>query len=206
MLFLKISDGHSKLHNRDIQVNIAKPSTSSNNRRNNNRDNGERRGDVRDHGERGGNVPEIDGSKFRGGFRNAGRGNEQRGRGSNEQRERLQLKPRSSKPSEVDKPSDQGNWRSGSSDRDSGDRGGRGRGRGRGRQNSRGGDRGGRGGKKNTRNNDKDTKEVSADGWDSAPKTTKKTVAAPVFVKEEKKKVAKVSNAFAALGFESDSD
>jgi ankyrin repeat protein len=63
MLFLKISDGHSKLHGRDIQVNIAKPPTSSNNRRNNNRDNGERRGDVRDHGERGGNVPEIDGSK-----------------------------------------------------------------------------------------------------------------------------------------------
>lgn len=212
MLFLKISDGHSQLHGRDIQVNIARPPSSSTNRRSNNNENGERRGGNRDYGERrggnhhndelGGNVPEIDGSKFRGGFRNTGRSNDQKGRGD-EHRERLQLKPRSSKPSEDGKPSDHGNWRSGSSNRDSGDRGGRGRGRGRGRQNNRGGGRGGA--KKNSRNDEKDTKEASADGWDSAPKTAK-SVAAPAVVKEEKKKETKVSNAFAALGFDSDSD
>jgi hypothetical protein len=45
------------------------------------------------------------------------------------------------------------------------------------------------------------------DGWDSAPKTFKTESAAmnPV-AKEEKKTVTKVSNTFAALQFDSDSE
>jgi hypothetical protein len=50
-------------------------------------------------------------------------------------------------------------------------------------------------------------KEVSEDGWDSAPKTFKaENVATNPVVKEEKKAVIKVSNTFAALQFDSDSD
>jgi len=211
MRFLNVGDGHSKIHGRIIGVNVAKP--SNHNRRDNNRDNN--RDNHRDHGDRGertrgdhgergertrGDASDIDGSKFRGGFRNAGgRNNEQKERSS------LKLAPRS-KPDD-DKPSSEANWRSGPGNRDSGDRGGRGRGRGRGRQAARGGGRGNVAGKKNPRNNEKDNnKEASADGWDSAPKTAKPVAAAPVAVKEEKKKVTKVANAFAAFGFDSDSD
>lgn len=194
MLLLNVGDGHSKIHGRIIGVNVARP--SNNNRRGNNRDNGERGERTR------GDASDIDGTKFRGGFRSGGgRNNDQRERPS------LKLAPRS-KTDDEDKPSSEANWRSGSGNRDSGDRGGRGRGtgRGRGRQTARGGGRGNAEGKKNPRNNEKDkNKEASADGWDSAPKTAKPVVA-PVVVKEETKKVTKVANAFAAFGFDSDSD
>lgn len=94
-----------------------------------------------------------------------------------------------------------------------GGRGGRGRG-GERRQNSGRGGRGGRGAgrgggrrdnnsRKNDRRNGKDS-----DGWGTAEGgvAAKPAMNMPVVEKEATKKVTKVSNAFAALGFDSDSD
>ena len=221
MLFVNINDGHSKINGRPISIDVARPPQSNNrqgNGRNNN--NNSNRRDHHSNNNRGGGDTNsnIDGSKFRGGIRRDNRDNSGT---ADQQRERtsLKLQPRS-KPAE-DKPSDGDNWRSSREGP-----GGRGRGRGgRDRDRDRGGGRGkrntntrnGRGnGQGNANNNSTSTstsksgenKSESADGWDSAPKTAKAQNAAPAPVKvvEKKKKATKVTNAFAALNMDSDSD
>jgi len=196
-----------------------------------------RRRDNRGRGD-GPGSDNIDGSKFRGGLRDGGRGKGSRDGGrersnshinsnsntdqQQQQRERssLKLAPRS-RPVDDGKPSDGDNWRS---SREAAGRGrGRGRGEGRGgegRGEGRGGERrqngrgeGGRGaaaggrGKKVVSTRTEGKIEKSADGWDSAQKTVKPSiVVAPAPVMEVKKTTKKVTNAFAALGFDSDSD
>jgi hypothetical protein len=222
MLFLNISDGHSFMNGRKVFVDIAKSQSHNNHRKDKNyhQNNKDRR--------RGGDYADIDGSKFRAGIHND-KSNETK------ERIPLKLQPRT-KPVEEPgvRPSDDMNWRSASS-KDSSDHG-RGRGRGSGRGHGRGSGSGrshGRGsGRAHGRgsgrgrgsvdgegtarqsqgyiakkdNEDKKvSKEASVDGWDSAQKTFRSDVA-PTVVKEEKKAITKVSNAFAALQVDSDSE
>mmetsp|Transcript_9097 Transcript_9097/g.9980 ORF Transcript_9097/g.9980 Transcript_9097/m.9980 type:complete len:417 (-) Transcript_9097:199-1449(-) len=95
-------------------------------------------------------------------------------------------------------------------------RGGRGRGGDKRQNASRGAGRGGRGtsnnrrGDRNPRNNSDRRPKKDADGWDEPkggkPVQVVPTPAPPVEKKEETKVVKKAANAFAALGFDSDSD
>lgn len=204
MLFLNVNDGYSMMRGRKIIIDVAK--SQSHGHRNKERSNSHH--GHKDH-RKGGDFANIDGSKFRGGIHTEK---------SNKPSERvpLKLEPRSKPLEDVGggKPSDDMNWRSASS-RDSSDHGRGGRGRGRGRSGGRGrGSSGGRdGGRGVVRKNHQASNPVkkedgtSEDGWDSAPKTFKSENAAinPV-VKEEKKSVTKVSNTFAALQVDSDSD
>lgn len=166
MLFLNINDGHSSLHNRNVNIDIARPPQKRNNnkRNNNNRNNNK--------GNRDGNgkLSEIDGSKFKGGLKN-------------KERTALKLSPRS-KPAE-NKPSDTNDWRSEKATLPE--------------RKPRNNRKKNNNGKKN--DNKKDNKKENA-----TPAVAPKKVEAPLPVKEDKKNFTKVSNAFAAFGFDSDSD
>lgn len=198
MLFLNVSDGYSSLRGRRITVDIAK--SQSHGHRNKDR--------ISHHGNkdhrRGGDFADIDGSKFRGGIHIE----------KHTERVPLKLEPRTKPLGDVGKASSNDmNWRSASS-RDSSDqgrgrgRGGRGRGRGLNGREGRGAVKRNQGGSNVRKGDTKGApKVVSEDGWDSAPKTFKaENPATNPVVKEEKKSVTKVSNTFAALQFDSDSD
>eukprot|EP01083_Nonionella_stella_P190926 707002_1 len=222
MILLNINDGFSRVNGRPIEINIARPPQNRNNNRGGDRrDYNNMRGGDRDRG----GVPEIDGSKFRGGFSRNNNNNRGGGRGGDNnnsnnkdtprERTSLKLAPRSrpvaSGEGKEKSPADGGEWSR--ADRVSSD-GGRGRGRGdrgdrrqnnnsnggSGRNNNGGGrgkKDGGRGGQSKGRKNS--GKEAGASSK-AAP-----VAANPVKVVEDKK-VAKVANKFAALLDDSDSD
>ena len=169
MLFLNINDGHSSLHNRIVNIDIARPpqKRNNNNRRNNNNNRNNNRGGGDNSN---GKLPEIDGSKFRGGLKS-------------KERTALKLEPRS-KPTE-NKPSDMGDWRSEKATLPE-----------RKPKNNR---------KKNNNGKKNDKKDNKKDN-NATPAVAPKKVEAPLPVKEDKKNFTKVSNAFAAFGFDSDSD
>ena len=227
MLFLNLNDGHSLMHGRPLSIDLARPPSSNrrSNNDNNRRDNSDnnRRDNRNDVRKGGGENSNIDGSKFRGGIRRNNnddsnkndidggkfRGGFRKNNGS-EARERTSLKlaPRS-KPVDDSKPSNGDNWRSRRETPAPAGGRGRGGGRGQGRQNS---GRGGRGKSNNPRNGKGNVTEQTkpADKPDSAPTKAptkeKEVVPAQMKVAEEKKSVTKVSNAFAAFAFDSDSE
>lgn len=199
MIFLNINDGFSRVNGRSIVINIARPPAQ----RNNNRRDNHRGGDRGDYS----NISDFDGSKFRGGIR------KNNDAGPPRERPSLKLAPRS-KPLDNDRASSGANgdnWRDG--DRS----GGRGNGRGGdrrgrsdrgGRYNGNGGGRNGGGrGRRDSKGRGSD-RSKDQDGW-GAPRNSVKTAANPTSVApkvEENKKVAKITNKFAALLDDSDSD
>lgn len=212
MIFLNISDGFSIIMGRPISIDIAHSKKRNNNNQNRRGGAGGGGGNYRNNdrggrgggGGRGGDLPDVDGSQFKGGFRS---GNNHHRNNNNDDRERrnrpsLKLAPRS-KPVDNSKSEERGqkafgDSKSGENDRggdswrgDRNNKGGRGRGRGRGstgggRQNSsgRGSGRGGRG-KREGRGSGRGNRHAAAaekteDGWDS-PKggVAKNTTTAP---------------------------